>query len=375
MPAVAILGPRQCGKSTIAKHCLTQWEETLYLDLERPRDRNKLLDAEGFLTTNRDKLICLDEIQRVPELFPLLRGLIDEHGRNGQFLILGSASRELIRQSSESLAGRIAYLELTPFLSGEVQTDELDSLRRLWQRGGYPRSYLARSEEASYNWRIDFIKTFLERDIPMLSRRIPTERMERLWQMCAHNHGQLLNVSQLAGSLGLDGHTVRSYIDLLSGAFVLRVLRPFHGNLKKRLIKSPKVYVRDSGLLHALLGLEAYNDLLGHPVCGSSWEGLVIENVLARIKPTVRASFYRTAKGAELDLILEKGNRRIAVECKASSAPTVSRGFWNAIEDTEVDHAWIVSPLRASYPIREKTTVTSLTGFLTDSRVGGYLTA
>ena len=282
IPGVIILGPRQCGKSTLAKAIISEIENAVYLDLERPSDINKLTDPEAFFSLNADKLICLDEIQRVPELFPILRSVIDENRRNGQFIILGSASPDLIRQSSETLAGRVSYFELTPFLFKEIsEHSSPNKLRKLWLRGGFPRSYLASDEKESFEWRLNFIRTFLERDIPQLGFRIPAKTLERFWKMCAHLHGQLLNSSKLGESLGVSHHTVRSYSDLLEQTFVLRVLRPYESNLKKRLIKSPKIFIRDTGLLHALLDIESHNELLGHPVYGASWEGFVMENILS----------------------------------------------------------------------------------------------
>ena len=353
VPGVVILGPRQCGKSTLAKAIISDIGVAIYLDLERPSDVNKLRDPEAFFSLNSDRLICLDEVQRVPDLFPLLRSVMDENKRNGQFIILGSASPDLIRQSSETLAGRVSYFELTPFLLREVSGDHrLKTLRRLWLRGGFPRSYLASDEEESYEWRLDFIRTFLERDIPQLGFRTPAKSLERFWRMCAHVHGQLLNSSKLGESLGVSHHTVRSYIDMLEQSFVLRVLRPYESTLKKRMIKSPKVYIRDSGLLHALLGIEGPNDLLGHPVYGASWEGWVIENVLSLL-PNWKASFYRSSSGSEIDLILEKGNRRLAIECKASTSPSVNRAFWNALNDVKVKETWIIAPVSEAYPIEK----------------------
>ena len=268
MPGVVILGPRQCGKSTLAKAIISEIGCAVYLDLERPSDANKLRDPEAFFGINSDRLICLDEIQRVPELFHVLRSVIDENKRNGQFIILGSASPDLIRQSSETLAGRIAYFELTPFLLKEVCEEHhyLKTLRKLWLRGGFPRSYLASKEKESFEWRLDFIRAFLERDIPQLGFKTPAKTIERFWRICAHLHGQLLNSSKLGESMGVSHHTVRSYVDMLEQSFVLRVLRPYESNLKKRMIKSPKIYIRDNGILHALLGIEDHNDLLGHPI-------------------------------------------------------------------------------------------------------------
>jgi hypothetical protein len=353
MPGVVILGPRQSGKSTLAKAIISEIGTAVYLDLERPSDVSKLRDPEAFFGLNSDKLICLDEIQRVPELFPVLRSVMDENKQNGQFIILGSASPDLIKQSSETLAGRISYFELTPFVLKEVSEDHhLKTLRKLWLRGGFPRSYLASNEKESFEWRLDFIRTFLERDIPQLGFRTPAKTIERFWRICAHLHGQLLNSSKLGESMGVSHHTVRSYVDMLEQSFVLRVLRPYESNLKKRMIKSPKIYIRDSGILHALLDVESHNDLLGHPVYGASWEGLVIENILSLL-PNWKASFYRTSSGSEIDLILEKGNRRIAIECKVSTSPDLNRGFWNAVSDIELQEVWVVAPVKEAYPIEK----------------------
>jgi len=360
LPGVVILGPRQCGKSTLAKAIISEIGGAVYLDLERPSDVSKLRDPEAFFSLNSDQLICLDEIQRVPELFPVLRSVIDENRRNGQFIILGSASPDLMKQSSETLAGRISYFELTPFVLKEVSEDDHSkALRRLWLRGGFPRSYLARDERESIEWRLDFIRTFLERDIPQLGFRTPAKTLERFWRICAHLHGQLLNSSKLGESMGVSHHTVRSYIDMLEQSFVLRVLRPYESNLKKRLIKSPKIYIRDSGILHALLGIENHNDLLGHPVYGPSWEGWVIENILSLLA-NWKASFYRTSSGSEIDLILEKGNKRVAVECKGSTSPNLNRGFWNAVSELKFKEVWVVAPVKEAYPIEQGVMVAPL---------------
>lgn len=353
MPGVVILGPRQCGKSTLAKAIISEIGGAVHLDLERPSEVSKLRDPEAFFSLNNDKLICLDEIQRVPDLFPVLRSVMDENRKNGQFIILGSASPDLIKQRSETLAGRISYFELTPFLLKEVSEDHhLKTLRKLWLRGGFPRSYLASDEKESIEWRLDFIRTFLERDIPQLGFRTPAKTIERFWRICAHLHGQLLNSSKLGESMRVSHHTVRSYIDMLEQSFVLRVLRPYESNLKKRLIKSPKIYIRDSGILHALLGIETHNDLLGHPVYGASWEGMVIENILSLL-PNWKASFYRTSSGSEIDLILEKGNKHVAIECKGSTAPNLSRGFWNTVSELELKEVWVVAPVKEAYPIEK----------------------
>ena len=298
-PVVAVLGPRQCGKSTLAKALIQDYsEKSLYLDLERPSDVQKLHDPELFFDLHQDTLICLDEIQRIPDLFNVLRSVVDQRGRNGQFLILGSASRDLLRQSSETLAGRIAYLELTPFTVKEVLQVQPDIFTCL-VRGGFPDSLLADNDHDSLRWRRNFIRTYLERDIPQLGIQIPAASLERLWKMCAHHHGQLLNQSQFGQALGVSHTTVRTYIDLLSQTFMLRVLPPLQSNLKKRLVKSPRIYIRDTGILHALLELETIDDIIGHPVFGAAWESMVIENVLAAF-PDWRGYFYRSASGSEI---------------------------------------------------------------------------
>ena len=352
-PAVAILGPRQCGKSTLARAVISKLDNVIYLDLEKPSDLARLQEPELFLASHAEKLVCLDEIQLLPEIFARLRPLIDSRNRNGQFIFLGSASRDFIRQSSETLAGRIAYLELTPFLYTEISAAKPPpTLFDLWLRGGFPRSLLARSHKASQRWRDNFIRTFLERDIPQLGFRIPAPTLRRTWQMCAHNQGQLLNSSRLGSALGISHTTLRSYIELLSETFMLRILPPFAANLKKRLVKAPKIYLRDTGILHALLAIDSFDDLLAHPVCGASWETLVIENMIAS-HPDYEPFFYRTAAGAEIDLLLVRGQKRIAIECKASSTPTVGRGFWNALKDLEADEAWIIAPVDEEYPLAD----------------------
>ncbi len=351
-PAVAILGPRQVGKSTLARELAANAAGAVYLDLENPADRSKLDNPVGYLEQHQDKLVCLDEIQRVPELFPVLRSLIDQHKRPGRFLILGSASRELLRQSSESLAGRLAWYELTPFHAAELQAASRLNLAHLGLRGGFADSYLARSDEASFEWRSQFVRSFLERDIPQLSgSRVPAESMRRLWTMLAHLHGQALNLSQLGGSLGVSHTTVRTWLDILQQTFVVRLLPAWSGNTGKRLIKSPKVYICDSGLLHCLLGIETREDLAGHPVYGASFEGMVIEQLLA-IAPRWQPSYYRSSNGAEVDLILERGQRRIAIEIKASAAPTLSRGVYSALKDLKLQHAWTIAQVSEAYPAK-----------------------
>lgn len=345
MPVVAILGPRQCGKTTLARHIVDRMGNSRYLDLESNRDLRKLDDPEAFFEDNRDKLVCLDEIHRRPDLFTSLRSIVDRHDRNGQALILGSASPELMKQSSETLAGRISLVELTPFLLKETGPE---SLKKLWLSGGYPGSFREAEDENSLLWREDFVRTFLERDLPALERRFQIGNINRLWQMCAHISGQVLNYSTLASSLGVSSHTVKNYIDLLSRTYMVRLLPPHFANVKKRLIKSPKIFLRDTGILHALLGIEDRNSLLGHPSYGASWETFSVEQILSSLRGW-RASFYRTSSGNEIDLILTRGNRMVTVECKASSAPELSRGFYAAREDLNPTESWVIAPISEPY--------------------------
>jgi len=358
-PCTAILGPRQCGKTSLARFIANQ-HASIYLDLERPADIRRLQEAELFFSEHHNKLICLDEIQRVPELFPILRSWIDRN-RKSRFLILGSASRDLIRQGSETLAGRIAYLELTPFLLRELNNNHQNEIpmKKVWLKGGFPLSLLTTSDKASFRWRENFVQTFLERDIPALGINLPPRTLERLWSMTAHYHSQTINSSALGKSLNLSHTAIRKYIDILCATFMLRLLPPFSVNLKKRLIKSPKLYLRDSGLLHSLLGIESFNDLLGHPSFGASWEGFALEQVL-NLFPNWKSGFYRTSDGTELDLILEKGNRRIGFEFKASTAPTVTKGFWNVLRTLNLKQTYVVAPVESSFPLAEDVRVIPL---------------
>lgn len=353
-PVTAILGPRQCGKTTLAKSILAEFSErkVLYLDLERPSDLAKLSDAEAFLQRNRNCLICLDEIQRSPELFPLLRSLCDTGGEPARFLLLGSASPELLKQSSESLAGRIGYLELTPFTESEVGQKNQETL---WLRGGFPRSFGAPEEALSCAWRDNFIQTFLERDIPQLGITIPSVNLRHFWQMCAHLQGDLWNHAKVAASLGVTGKTVAHYLDILEKAYMVRRLQPFAANVKKRLVKTPRVYLRDSGLVHRLLRIDDMDMLSGHPIRGASWEGYVIEQIASAV-PDAELSFYRTSAGAEIDLLVKQGERLTAIEIKASVAPRVERGFWNALEDVKPDAAWVIGSVTETYPIGKNVT-------------------
>lgn len=343
--AVALIGPRQVGKTTLA---LTIAEETssLYLDLEAREDRGKLAEPALFLRNYEDRLVVLDEIHRVPELFQTLRGLIDQgrrHGRRtGRFLLLGSASMDLLRQSGESLAGRIAYVNMGPFDVLEIPA-EGQGLTALWVRGGFPESYLAQDDRQSLQWRKDFIRSYLERDVFLFGPRVPAETLERLWTMLAHGQGSLMNASRLAAALMISAQTATRYIDLLVDLLLLRHLRPFHDNPGKRLVKSPKLYVRDSGMVHALLGIGDHNGLAGHPVVGASWEGFVIENLLSAVPARTVASFYRTSAGAEIDLVLELlGGRLWAVEVKRGLAPKLEKGFHFAREDLKPERSFVV---------------------------------
>ena len=351
-PAVALIGPRQVGKTTLARG-LAGTADSVYLDLEDPADLAKLDDAAGYLRTFRSQLVVIDEVQRAPGLFQLLRVLVDERIRSGevagQFLLLGSAAPELLRQSGESLAGRIAYLELSPL---DVRETGGDMASRLWVRGGFPPSFLAASDWHSAEWREQFIRTYLERDVPQLGPRVPSETLRRLWTMLAHGQGSLLNMAALARSLAIDGKTVARYVDLLADLFLVRRLAPFHANVRKRLVKSPKVYVRDSGLVHTLLRLDDEDSVLGHPVAGASWEGFVLETLIRAAPGRARASFYATATGVEIDLLLElPGGRLWAIEVKRGSVPRVEKGLRIAMDDLQPDSTFLVYSGNERYPL------------------------
>ncbi len=343
-PSVAILGPRQCGKTTLAHEIQSLWAtESRYLDLERRSDCVKLDDCVGYLEPLEDKLIILDEVQTRPRLFPEIRGLIDSGRRrgirSGRFLFLGSASYELLHQSGESLAGRIAYLELTPFRVNEVGPEDID---RLWNRGGFPDSFLASSGAISMDWRAQFMETYLARDLNLLEKVGPLPAMRDLMQMAAHLHGQVLNVSQLVKSHEFTRASINHYLDLFEQTFIIRRLPPFLVNVGKRIIKRPKLYIRDSGLLHQLHGIDDDDALRGHPMRGVSWEGFVIEQIIAYLPDWV-PYFFRTSNGAELDLVMVRGKRRLAFEIKVSTAPTVSKGFYFAKEDVNAEKAFVIS--------------------------------
>ncbi len=372
-PAVALLGPRQVGKTTLA-HALAEelGTQALYLDLELPSDRAKLAEPELYLAQHADRLVIFDEIHRLPGIFATLRSLIDQRRRKGkrnnQFLLLGSASIDLLQQSAETLAGRIAYEELTPFSVAEVAASGIGTADQLWNRGGFPDSFLAASDEDSFAWRSAFIQTYLERDVPALGPRIPAETLRRYWQMLAHNQGQMLNAAQLASGLGVSGHTVARYLDIMVDLLLVRRLQPWAANAKKRLVRTPKVYVRDSGLLHALLGIRNIEELLGHPVVGPSWEGMLIENILSALPPTVRTSFYRTSAGAEIDMVIEfSAKQRWAIEIKRSlGSPAPSKGFYNGCEDIKATRQIVLYPGTDRFKLDAKTEVMPLATFLRD---------
>lgn len=371
-PAVALMGPRQVGKTTLAFN-IAESMASVYLDLENRTDLRKVQDIEAFHRENSDSLIILDEVQRLPDIFAPIRGLIDSERRKGNktghFLFLGSASIELLRQSSESLAGRISYIELFPVDVMEYlqSPKELDKLNRLWVRGGFPESLLARGSENSLRWRRDFIKTYLERDIPQLGPRVPAETLQRLWIMLAHGQGTNINASKLAGSLEISNSTVGRYVDLLVDLLLVRRLPPYTKNIKKRLVKSPRIYVRDSGTTHALLNISTYNDLLGHPVVGKSWEGFVIENIMSVLPQGSKAFYYRTAGGAEIDLLIDFGTSPKefwAIEIKRSASAKLNRGFHEACEDVTPTRKFVVHGEEDTFPVKDDIQAINLYEFM-----------
>ncbi|MCL4354651.1 ATP-binding protein [Patescibacteria group bacterium] len=382
-PVVGIVGSRQTGKTTLAKSILKEYPNSLYLDLELPSDFNKLQNAELFLNENASKLIIIDEVQRLPILFPVIRALVDQDRRPARFLILGSASPIFIKGASESLAGRIIYHELTPFsideLSFSSNSDDTSGLtafqddqrrsgsqlvNELWLKGGYPLSYLSERPEESFIWRESFIKTYLEQDIPQLGIRIPAIQLRRFWTILAHNHGKLWNSSHTALSLGVSAPTVKNYLDILSDTFIVRQLTPYFTNVKKRIVKAAKTYVRDSGLLHALLGIKSLEQLYGNPIVGFSWEGFIVEQIINITKNNYEHCFYRTGAGAEIDLLLVKNNiPEIAIEIKFSLEPKISKGFWVSLDELRCKKGFVIYPGKDVYPIHEKVAVTSIDKF------------
>ena len=345
--SVVLLGPRQVGKTTLARAIAdSRGTDALYLDLERAADRRRLEDADSFLRAQAKRLVVIDEIHRAPGLFEILRGIIDDRRRardhTGYFLLLGSASRDFMRQATESLAGRVAYVELAPIDAAELAATRY-TVDTLWIRGGFPESLLAEDDDASFTWRRDFVRSYLERDVPMFAPRLPAETVARLWGMLAHGQGTLLNQSRLAASLAVSAPAVGRYVDLLADLLLVRRLRAWSGNVGKRLVRAPKVYVRDSGLVHALLDLESLHGVLGHPVAGASWEGFVIETLIAAAGDRYVPTFYRTEDGAEIDLVLERGGQvAMAVEIKRSTAPDLSKGFRIACDVLRPREAFVV---------------------------------
>lgn len=355
-PVVAILGPRQCGKTTLAKLIMANHPNSVYIDLEKPSDLSKLDNAEWFFSANRGKLICIDEIQRKPELFALLRSIVDETNENGQFLVLGSASRDLIRQSSESLAGRISYITLSPLLINEIAKDT--SIEKYLTRGGFPRSFLASSDEYSFQWRKDFITTFIERDILQFKGVVPAT-IRRLMTMIAHVNGQTINYSSIGNSLGISNVALKNNIDLLSGSFILNIVPQVNRNTGKRLVKAPKIYFSDPGIVEALLNLRNFNSIVSHPAFGSLWETLVLMNLSGNF-PDAEISFYRTSNGAELDFIVMDNDTTVCIECKTNSNPTLTKGNFISIEDLKPVKTFVVSPVTNYYEYAENIIVTPL---------------
>jgi len=367
MPAVALLGPRQVGKTTLAK-TIGKSRNAIYLDLESPDDLLKLNDPRSFLRSHSDKLIILDEIQRAPELFLALRGIIDDNRQeghtSGQFLLLGSASMELLRQSSESLAGRIRYIEMSGLNAQEIDTKN-NARQNLWFRGGFPNSYLAADDDRAMDWVEDLIRTYLERDVPQMGFRVPANRLRRLWTMLAHLQGEPVNYAQLGGNLEVNGKTVSHYIDILCDLLLVRRLEPWHANVKKRLVKSPRFYIRDSGIQHRLLGINSYDALLSNPVLGKSWEGFVMENIHSVLPRRAETYYYRTAAGAEVDLVIKMPSSEIwAVEIKHGSSPKLGKHFNQTSLDIGASKKYVVYGGDDMFPVGHDVTVLSLVKFM-----------
>ncbi len=373
VPVVALVGPRQVGKTTLALKIAQQAIEkpSSYLDLELDTDLSKLSDAEGYLRRFEGQLLIIDEVQRLPDLFRVLRGLVDVRKRGGekagQFLLLGSASHDLLQKSSESLAGRIRYLELSPFSALEIyETDPLGfNAEKLWFRGGFPDSYLAPTDDESWEWRNDFIATYVERDIPLMGPNVSASRMKKFWSMLAHYHGQQVVLSELGKSLEVSHTTIRTYLDILIDFYMVRQIQPWSGNTKKRLVKSPKIYLRDTGLLHNLLNISSFDSLLGNPILGASWEGFVAENIILNLSSKWRYSYYRTSTQSEIDLVLEGPDQQIwAIEIKRSSASKLSNGFHTASEDINATRKFVVYSGREQFPMAGNTEAVGLVEFL-----------
>ena len=360
IPVVGIIGARQVGKTTLAKSILSNFNDVIFLDLEKKSDRQIIENTEEFLNLNKGKVICIDEIQMMPTVLAEMRNFVDNND-DTKFIVLGSSSPDILRNASESLAGRIFYFELQSLLWKEIKNQK--NMQRYRLLGGMPKSILAKNKELSFVWLHNYIRTFLERDLRNFGFNIPPDTLHRLWQMLAHLNGQVLNSSQLANSMGLTHSTIKNYIDILANTFMLRILQPYHTNIKKRLVKSPKVYFRDTGVLHTLLNIENYSDLFVHPVYGSSWEVTVIENIIAKYK-NWNYYFYRTATGNEIDLVLTKANRVIAIEIKSSNTPKLTKGFWYALDDIKATEAYVIAPVQMPFPMKNNVMVYPLEDFL-----------
>jgi predicted AAA+ superfamily ATPase len=373
MPVVALVGPRQVGKTTLSLQIAKQGinKKSYYLDLELDSDLSKLSDPETYLRRFENQLLIIDEVQRTPDLFRIIRGLVDIRKRAGekagQFLLLGSASRDLLQQSSETLAGRIRFLELSPFSASEIyKTDSLSfNPEKLWFRGGFPNSYLAQSDNESWEWRNDFISTYVERDIPLMGPQVSATRMKKFWTMIAHYHGQQVVLTELGKSLEVSHTTIKSYLDILTDFYMVRQIQPWAGNTKKRLVKSPKIYIRDTGLLHKLLNIPDFESLLGNPVVGASWEGFVIENIITSLSSKWRYSYYRTTTQTEIDLVLEGPENQVwAIEIKRSAAPSIKKEFHTACEDIRATHKFVVYSGTECFPMATNTEAMGLIQFL-----------
>jgi len=373
VPVVALLGPRQVGKTTLALELSNQFidKPASYLDLEMDSDLNKLRDPESYLRRQENRLLILDEVQRKPELFKVLRRLIDKRKKSGElsghFLLLGSASRDLLQESSETLAGRIRYMELCPFSALEIYNSDPLAYNdnKLWLRGGFPGSFLAKGEQESWQWRTDFISTYVERDIPLMRPKISSARLKRLWTTLAQHNGKQVVTANLAKSLGVSHTTITSYMEILTDFYMIRQIQPWSGNTKKRLVRTPKTYLRDTGLLHSLLNISNFEALLGHPIIGTSWEGFVIENIITHLSNKWRYSYYRTTAQAEVDLVLETPHNELwAVEVKRSSAPTVRKGFYDACADMRATHKFVIYPGNDHYSLNDEIEVIGFIEFL-----------
>jgi len=360
VPVVGIIGARQVGKTTLAKSLLTNFNDVVFLDLEKKSDRQIIENTEEFLNLNKGKVVCIDEIQMMPDVLSEMRNFVDNND-DTKFILLGSSSPDIMRKSAESLAGRIFYFELQSFLWQEIKGKTTMQNYRLL--GGMPKSILAKNKQLAFVWLKNYIRTFLERDLRNFGFNIPPDTLHRLWQMLAHLNGQILNSSQLANSMGMSHTTIKNYIDILANTFMLRLLQPYHTNIKKRLVKSPKIYFRDTGVLHALLNIQSYNELFVHPVYGSSWEVTVTENLIAKYRGW-DYYFYRTATGNEIDLVFTKANKIVAIEIKSSNTPKLTKGFWYALDDIKADEAYVIAPVRMPYPLKNGVMVYPLEDFL-----------